>query len=123
MFSIFGGVAVVLAAVGLYGVMSFSVNQRTQEFGIRMALRRGPRPHPQDVLRQGAIQVALGLGLGLFLAWSSPFSGAAASRPSSFKRTQRSADLLLGGGVVELSFVLRHAGPARRASRVDAELM
>ena len=57
MFSVFGGVAVVLASVGLYGVMSFSVNQRTQEFGIRMALGADHNRILAMVLRQGAIQL------------------------------------------------------------------
>lgn len=64
MFSIFGIVAMVLAAVGLYGVMSFSVNQRTQEFGIRMALGADHSRILGMVLRQGSIQLALGLVLG-----------------------------------------------------------
>jgi ABC-type antimicrobial peptide transport system permease subunit len=68
MFAIFGGVAVVLASVGLYGVMSFSVNQRTQEFGVRMALGADHRRILHMVLNQGAIQLGLGLGLGLGLA-------------------------------------------------------
>ena len=54
MFTVFGVVAVILASVGLYGVMSFSVNQRTQEFGIRMALGADRRRILQMVLGQGA---------------------------------------------------------------------
>ncbi len=65
MFTLFGLVAIVLASVGLYGVMSFSVNQRTQEFGIRMALGADHGRILQMVLGQGAFQLALGLGVGL----------------------------------------------------------
>jgi len=65
MFGIFGAVAVILAAVGLYGVMSFSVNQRSQEFGVRMALGADARAILTMVLKQGAWQLLIGLGLGL----------------------------------------------------------
>ena len=68
MFSVFGAVGVFLASVGLYGVMSFSVNQRTQEFGIRMALGADRQRILRMVLGQGAIQLAIGLVLGLGLA-------------------------------------------------------
>ena len=68
MFWIFGLVAVVLAAVGIYGVMSFSVNQRTQEFGVRMALGANAGRILRMVLRQGVWQIALGVTLGVALA-------------------------------------------------------
>ncbi len=64
LFAIFGGVAFILSAVGLYGVMSFSVSQRTQEFGIRMALGADARRIFRMVMTQGAWQLLIGLVLG-----------------------------------------------------------
>ncbi len=65
LFSIFGVVAFILSGVGLYGVMSFSVNQRTQEFGIRMALGADALRILRMVMTQGAWQLAIGLVLGV----------------------------------------------------------
>jgi predicted permease len=76
MFSAFGVVAVVLAAVGIYGVMSFSVSRRTQEFGVRMALGADRRRILAMVLKQGARQIAVGLAVGLLLALGITTAGA-----------------------------------------------
>ncbi|MEY2479318.1 MAG: putative transport system permease protein [Verrucomicrobiota bacterium] len=64
LFTIFGVAAFVLSAVGLYGVMSFSVTQRTQEFGIRMALGADAARIFRMVMKQGAWQLMIGLVLG-----------------------------------------------------------
>ena len=64
LFTIFGLVAVVLSSVGLYGVMSFAVSQRTQEFGIRMALGANAARILRMVMTQGARQLVIGLVLG-----------------------------------------------------------
>jgi hypothetical protein len=68
LFMAFGFAALFLAAVGLYGVMSFAVAQRTQEMGVRMALGAQGRQLIALVMRKGAVQLAVGLGIGLVLA-------------------------------------------------------
>ncbi len=65
LFSIFGACALVLAAVGIYGVMAFSVERRTQEIGIRMALGSGQNGVLKLILTQGLRQLGLGLAVGL----------------------------------------------------------
>ncbi len=68
LFMAFGFAALALATIGLYGVMSFSASNRTREIGVRMALGAGARNVLMLILRQGAIQLAMGLTLGLGLA-------------------------------------------------------
>jgi putative ABC transport system permease protein len=120
MFSIFGVVAVVLAGVGIYGVMSFSVNRRTQEFGVRMALGAHHREIMTMVVRQAARQVALGLILGLGLALA--LGIAAGSAISSILFNVSARDPLTYAAVFGLVSVVSLAAvlvPGRRASRVD----
>ena len=120
MFAVFGAVAVILAAVGLYGVMSFAVNQRTQEFGIRMALGAEQNQILGMVLRQGAWQLIAGLGLGIVLALGLSLIGDAGIRNFLFDISPRDPVTYLS-----VSFLLCTIAafatwlPARRATRVD----
>jgi predicted permease len=67
MFSVFGGLALVLAAVGLYGVKAYSVARRTREIGIRMALGAAPGTVQTMILREGVAMIVTGVTLGLLL--------------------------------------------------------
>jgi putative ABC transport system permease protein len=120
MFTIFGVVALILAAVGLYGVTSFSVNQRTQEFGIRMALGADHGTILNMVLRQGAIQLGLGLVLGLGAALTAALLAAAGIQNFLFQIKPHDP-LTYGAVFVMLSLVSLLATfiPAQRATKVD----
>ena len=120
MFSIFGVVAIVLASVGIYGVMSFSVNQRRQEFGVRMALGAHYTRIMRMVLRQGAMQLALGLFLGLGIALTLATVAGSGIQNILFGVSAR--DPLTYSVVVGLITVVSLVAtlvPARRATRVD----
>jgi ABC-type antimicrobial peptide transport system permease subunit len=69
LFGTFGFIGLVLAGVGLYGVMSYSVSRRTREIGIRMAMGARPGTVERLVLRQGLVLTLIAVGLGWPAAW------------------------------------------------------
>src|SRR6267378_3566910 len=121
LFTIFGIVAFILSAVGLYGVMSFSVNQRTQEFGIRMALGADAARIFRMVMTQGAWQLAIGLVVGVGgIALLLGVVAAAALKNILFK--VNALDSTIYFAVAALLTAVAAAScfvPARRATRVD----
>ena len=69
LFSVFGGIGLVLATVGLYGVMSYAVSRRTREIGIRIAMGAQPGKVERLVLRQGLVLTLIAVALGWPAAW------------------------------------------------------
>ncbi|MEO7597736.1 MAG: ABC transporter permease, partial [Opitutus sp.] len=120
MFSTFGGVAMILAAVGLYGVMSFSVNQRTQEFGIRMALGADSLRILRMVVRQGSRQLAAGLFLGLGVSLMIALVFAEGIKNTLFQISPHDplTYVVVALALAAVSLVAMLV-PARRATRVD----
>ena len=121
LFTIFGIVAFVLSGVGLYGVMSFSVSQRTQEFGIRMALGADAIRILRMVMSQGAWQLAIGLILGAGgVALLVGVVAAAALKTILFKVNPLDPTTYLAvAGLLTLVAAASCFVPARRATRVD----
>jgi len=121
LFSIFGVVAFILSGVGLYGVMSFSVNQRTQEFGIRMALGADAMRILRMVMNQGAWQLAIGLVLGVGgIALLLGVVAAAALKNILFKVNPLDPTIyLVVSGLLTLVAAASCFVPARRATRVN----
>jgi putative ABC transport system permease protein len=119
-FAAFGLVAVVLASVGLYGVMSFSVNQRRQEFGIRMALGADAQRILRMVVHQGSLQLATGIATGVGAALIIFTLSDATLQNLLFQVSPR--DPLVYGSVIAVVTVVSSFAlliPARRATQVD----
>lgn len=120
MFGVFGAGAVLLASVGLYGILSFSVNQRRQEFGIRMALGATPTGILRLVLSQGMLQLALGLFLGLGAALLVTFIGAREVETMLFGISPRDPLTYLAVALIlTVVSLIAMLVPACRATQVD----
>jgi putative ABC transport system permease protein len=114
--SLFSGIALVLASIGIYGVMSYSVTQRSRELGVRIALGADRRDVLRLVLRQGMGLAVLGIGIGLGAALvltrliESQLYGVTATDPATFA---------LVAAVLAATALLANLIPAIRATRLD----
>ena len=116
MFGIFGGLALLVAALGLYSVMSYAVVQRTREFGIRSALGASARQIVRSVLRDGLRVVLAGMAAGIVVA----LVGGRFLAPMLYQTSawDPMVFLVVAGTLLSASIVAVVV-PARRATRVD----
>jgi predicted permease len=116
MFMIFGFVALFLASVGLYAVMSFSVSRRIREVGIRMALGARAADVVRMIFGQGLVQLAIGMTLGLLFATGM----GQLLKAILFQVQPRDPSIFMGvAGVLTLVGLVACLVPARRATQVD----
>jgi putative ABC transport system permease protein len=117
--SVLGGIALLLTAVGVFGVISYSVSQRTREFGIRLALGEDPRSTRQSVISDGMRLVLVSIAIGLL------GSLLVTRLMAGLLYHVRPADPLTFGGIALLLTLVALVAcylPARRATRVDPAL-
>lgn len=115
-FAVFASIAVLLASVGLYGVLAYAVSQRTRELGIRMAIGAAPGRVLRMVARDGLKLTALGIAIGAVLSW------VAVRLIATLVDSAVLGDWRIYAGVATLLFltgVAASALPAIRAARLD----
>lgn len=113
---VLGGLAVTLAAFGLFAVMAYAVAQRQRELGVRLALGAQPDDLQGLVLREGAVLAAIGVVAGVVIAWSfTPLLNALLFETSS----RDPITFVVGPVVLVLVAMFACWLPARRAARVD----
>jgi ABC-type antimicrobial peptide transport system permease subunit len=111
-----GVIGLLLAALGVYGVLSYSVSQRAQEIGVRLALGAGRREILRLIVGQGVVLAAIGIVIGCVLAAAAmPAARSLLYKVSPFDPVTFSGVALFLGAVAFLASFL----PARRATRVD----
>ena len=116
LFSVFAGVAMLLAAIGIYGVMSYSVSQRTQEIGIRMALGAQVKDVLQLIVKGGLALSLIGVAIGL----AGAFALTRLLQTLLFGVTPTDAATFIAVSLLLLVVALLACYiPARRATRVD----
>jgi predicted permease len=123
--TLFGLLAQLLAAIGLYGVMAYAVTRRTREIGIRMALGADRRAVTMMILRQGMALASIGVAVGLAVAYGLTKYLESWMKLSRMMYGVRLSDpLTYGGTAVSLTLValLSCAIPARRATKVDPQV-
>jgi predicted permease len=114
--TLFGAVALIIAAIGLYGIVSYRVTQRTREIGVRMALGSAQSSVVWMVLKQALVLVTIGVLVGVPLA----FAGGKAIAAELFGLAGQNRLFVLGAGVLLIGVaVVASALPARRAAKVD----
>jgi ABC-type antimicrobial peptide transport system permease subunit len=116
MFGIFGALALIVAAIGLYSVVAYAVTQRTHEFGVRMALGARSGDILRLVVRQGTMTAVAGTLIGLALA----AAGGRFIQPLLFETSARNPVILATvAGILVVVAIVASLIPAWRAKRVD----